>query len=108
MKGFDKAVYSLVRKIPKGFVSSYGAIAAALAAPRSARAVGFALMRCKHSADIVPWHRVLNAKGRISSGGRPERPALQKELLESEGLQFDKDGKIDFEIYFWRPDDGDL
>jgi methylated-DNA-protein-cysteine methyltransferase-like protein len=95
---FFLRVYALVRRIPRGRVTSYGAIARALGAPRGARTVGWALSACKPG---VPWHRVVNAGGKISwrpTGG----PRLQRVLLKREGVRFDREGRIDLDAFGWR------
>ena len=95
---FFARVYALVRRIPRGRVTSYGEIARALGVPRGARTVGWAL---RASADEIPWHRVVNAKGKISwrpTGGY----RLQRVLLRREGVRFTRDGRIDLEKYGWR------
>jgi methylated-DNA-protein-cysteine methyltransferase related protein len=95
---FFARVYALVRRIPRGRVTSYGSIARALGMPRGARTVGWAL---RASADDIPWHRVVNAKGKISwrpTGGY----RLQRVLLRREGVRFTRDGRIDLEKYGWR------
>lgn len=91
-------IYALTRKIPRGKVATYGQIARALGMPRGARTVGWAMHDCP---DDVPWHRVVNAHGKISA-----RPTLgfhtQRERLKAEGVRFDKEGKIDLEKFAWR------
>jgi methylated-DNA-protein-cysteine methyltransferase-like protein len=96
---FFQDVFEIVRLIPNGRVSTYGAIANALGKIGAARQVGYALNNCP--AD-VPAHRVLNRKGMLSGkhffGG--ER---MKELLEFEGLTVENDMLVDFNKYFWDP-----
>ena len=91
-------IYSLVRKIPRGKVATYGQIARALGMPRGARTVGWAMHDCP---DDVPWHRVVNAQGKISA-----RPTLgfiaQRARLKAEGVRFDREGKIDLEKFGWK------
>ena len=90
-------VYALVREIPRGRVASYGAIARALGIPRGARTVGWALAAC---GDDVPWHRVVNAQGKISwrpTGGY----RLQRALLRQEGVRFAR-GRIDLRKFGWK------
>ncbi len=104
---FDAAVYELVRSIPFGRVMTYGQIAALIPPPESidpiayrrirARWVGYALRRCP---DDVPWHRVVNAEGRISP--RPgHSPHIQRPLLEAEGVQFRSNGSLNLKRYGW-------
>jgi len=91
-------IYSLVRQIPPGYVSSYGAIGRR--AGCTARTVGFALAALPAGND-VPWQRVVNRQGRIScrdGGGGHE---LQRALLELEGLLFDEKQRIDLAVYGW-------
>jgi len=94
---FDRQVYALVRRIPRGVVASYGQVAALLDNPRAARAVGGAMRRCP--AD-VPWHRVLNAAGRISRRKRAASMLTQRMLLEREGVTIAR-GRVDFARFGW-------
>jgi methylated-DNA-protein-cysteine methyltransferase related protein len=90
-------VYALVRRIPRGRVTSYGAIARALGLPQGARTVGWALRACP---DDVPWHRVVNVRGQISwrpTGGYH----LQRVRLQQEGVRFTRKGRIDLERFGW-------
>lgn len=91
----------MVRRIPFGRATSYGAVAAYLGAPRAARGVGYALSALPSGSD-VPWWRVVNRNGEISIKGAPGMPALQRTLLESEGVRFDARGRIDLERFGWR------
>ncbi len=103
---FYEAVYALVRRIPRGRVMTYGQIATILGAPRSARAVGYA-MRASGRREDVPWQRVINGKGQISGRSEVERPVIQKVLLEAEGVAFDKNESCDLERYRWEPKNPD-
>ncbi len=96
---FFQDVYAIVRLIPKGRVSTYGAIANALAKFGAARQVGYALNNCPGD---VPAHRVLNRKG-VLSGKHFFGGERMKELLELEGLKVENDAVVDFEKYFWDP-----
>ena len=89
-------VYALVREIPRGKVAAYGQIARWLGWPRGARTVGWAL-RALHT-DEVPWHRVVNAQGRVSLR---DDDGLQRALLEAEGVVFEAAGRIDMKVYGW-------
>ena len=100
--GFFQDVYNLVKKIPKGKVTSYGRIAGILGKPRAARAVGYALNALpKTELQNIPWQRVINSQGTISFKGDTFRAQLQKKLLEDEGIHFDMDDKIDFKTQGW-------
>lgn len=97
---FDKC-YEVARQIPFGRVTSYGAIATYLAAPRSARAVGYA-MTASRGKD-VPAHRVVNRKGLLTGKHHFDGINLMQQLLENEGIQV-KDNQIqNFESIFWDP-----
>ena len=99
---FARAVYTLVRKVPRGRVVTYGQVAAILGHPRAARAVGTALSRLPRGlAKIVPWQRVINAAGQISLRGDYIRPDLQRRLLEDEGVDFDRHGTVDLKRFRW-------
>jgi methylated-DNA-protein-cysteine methyltransferase-like protein len=97
---FYTDVWALVRQVPRGKVVTYGQVAAWLGNPRAARAVGYAMFNVDDPA--VPWQRVINAKGEVSEGGHPHRPALQRRLLEAEGVCFDTRGRVDLRRYRWR------
>lgn len=102
LPSFYREVHRLVRRIPRGKVVTYAQVAAMLGRPRAARAVGAALKRLRGPlAGVVPWHRVLNAAGRVSfrDGDWPE---LQRELLEREGVRFRR-GAVDLERVRWQP-----
>jgi methylated-DNA-protein-cysteine methyltransferase-like protein len=96
--GFFQKVYELVRQVPEGHVVTYGQIATALGNPRQARQVGWAMRACP---EDVPWHRVVNSQGGVST--RPELGSFnpQRALLEDEGVHFGLDGRIDLEVYGW-------
>ena len=89
-------VYALVRRIPEGRVATYGQIARWLGWPRGARTVGWAL-RALSPGSGVPWHRVVNARGRISQ----REVEAQRERLEAEGIFFDEGGGLDLDLYSW-------
>lgn len=96
-------IHRVVGRIPAGRVASYGQIAALAGRPRAARQVGYALHALAVDSD-VPWHRVVNAAGRISERGGPAALAgLQRARLEAEGVTFDARGAIDLERFGWRP-----
>jgi methylated-DNA-protein-cysteine methyltransferase-like protein len=102
---FFTQVYAVVRLIPKGQVATYGQVAAILENPRAARTVGWALNGLPDGMESdVPWHRVINAQGRISnSGGRHGGAEEQARRLKREGVKFDKSGRCDLRRYLWEP-----
>lgn len=89
-------IWEAVRNVPKGRVASYGRIATLADLDGHARMVGYALHSLKPASN-VPWHRVLNAQGRISLPGRIAR--TQRRLLEAEGVKFSPDGRINMKKY---------
>jgi methylated-DNA-protein-cysteine methyltransferase-like protein len=97
---FFAQVYEVVRRIPPGKVATYGQIARLLGKPRAARTVGWALHSIPHGSD-VPWQRVINAKGTISLDARGPGGAIQRVLLEAEGIVFDERGRVDLRAYAW-------
>ncbi|MDE0207335.1 MAG: MGMT family protein [Candidatus Tectomicrobia bacterium] len=104
MKHFYEQVYELVRQVPRGSVVTYGQVAAMLGSPRSARAVGYALRYLPRGTD-VPWQRVINHKGEISPRFPAESPLIQRALLETEGVVFDADNRVDLKRYRWQEED---
>ncbi|MBN8702521.1 MAG: MGMT family protein [Bacteroidetes bacterium] len=99
---FDQ-VFQVVRLIPKGRVTSYGAIAAYLGAKRSSRMVGWA-MNASHSVKPkVPAHRVVNRNGELTGKHHFATPFLMQELLEKEGVKVKKDKIEKFKTLFWDP-----
>lgn len=97
---FDK-VYEVARLIPYGRVTSYGAIAKYLAAPRSSRMVGYA-MNGSHGKD-VPAHRVVNRKGLLTGKHHFDGTNLMQQLLENEGIAVIDNQIQDFEKHYWDP-----
>jgi len=92
----------VVARIPPGRVASYGQVATLAGLPGHARLVGYALHGLP-SESALPWHRVVNAQGRISQRSEPGPAAgLQRHLLEEEGVQFDERDRIDLRRYGWR------
>jgi methylated-DNA-protein-cysteine methyltransferase related protein len=96
-----ETIYHLVRQVPSGRVVTYGQVAH-LVGGCSARMVGFA-MAALNDEKNVPWQRVINARGRISPHGFGYGSALQRQLLEEEGIIFRPDGSLDLEYYGWLP-----
>ena len=100
---FFEKVYEVVRLIPHGRVTSYGAIAAYLGTRGSARMVGWA-MNASHSAkENLPAHRVVNRQGLLTGKHHFGSPNIMQQLLESEGIEVVDDQIIDFRKYFWDP-----
>lgn len=93
-------IYEVVRNIPAGRVATYGQIARMAGIPRQARQVGYALHRLPEGTE-VPWHRVINEKGGISLDPHGSG-ALQRSLLEAEGVCFADDGTVVLEHYRWQ------
>jgi methylated-DNA-protein-cysteine methyltransferase-like protein len=100
---FFERVYVVVRQIPYGKVTSYGAIAKVLGATRSARMVGWA-MNAAHNLEDVPAHRVVNRKGLLTGKHHFDGTNLMQQLLESEGIVVVDNQIIDFETVFWEPE----
>ncbi|MBI4470670.1 MAG: MGMT family protein [Acidobacteria bacterium] len=101
MSGPFNAVYRLVRRVPHGRVSSYGDIAAMCAEEISPRTVGWAMSA---SPKDVPWHRIVNRRGRLTIGRRSVALLeLQRSLLESEGVEFVHVDQVDMEKHRWTP-----
>ncbi len=94
-------VYAVVRRIPRGRVASYGQIAALAGLPRRARLVGYALHAAPPGA--LPWHRVVDATGRLSLGRIDAAGAATQRLrLEREGVRFDARGRVQLDRHRWR------
>lgn len=102
-QSFFERVHELTRTIPYGRVTSYGAIARCLGAPRSARMVGWALNNC-NKAD-VPAHRVVNRNGLLTGKHHFGGTNLMQQLLESEGVKVIDNCVQDFDEKFWNPCD---
>lgn len=106
--GFFEQVYKVVRHIPAGKVSSYGRIAAMLGQPHAARAVGYALSALRqpnqdgYTSANVPWQRVVNSQGRISIRHRKQTANRQAEMLRTEGVAVDENGRIDLTVHLWQ------
>lgn len=100
---FYEQVYEIVRLIPKGRVSSYGAIAKSLGAGNSSRMVGYAMNNAHALHPPVPAHRVVNHKGLLTGKFHFATTELMQELLENEGVVIKKDQVQDFKNLFWDP-----
>lgn len=102
-KDFFQRVYEIVRLIPKGRVTSYGAIAKALGSSGSSRMVGWAMNASHHQKKKVPAHRVVNRNGMLTGKHHFGHPDRMKNLLEKEGIKVKKDVIVNFEKHFWDP-----
>lgn len=100
---FYSEVYSVVKRIPAGKVTTYGEIARALGNVRLSRAVGYAL-HANPLPGIIPCHRVVNRKGEVSAAFAFGGPEEQRAMLEAEGIVFGADGKIELNNFIWFPD----
>ena len=96
------AIYATVRRIPRGRVSTYGDIARLAGLPGHARQVGYALHRLP-GCSSVPWHRVINARGRLSLSSAGMGGALQRALLEKEGVIFGEGEAVSLPRFRWKP-----
>jgi methylated-DNA-protein-cysteine methyltransferase related protein len=95
-------IYAAIRRIPRGRVATYGQIAELARIGRQPRLVGYALAALP-DGTTVPWHRVVNAQGRISPRGTPGWDRLQRALLEREGVAFDARDRLDLARVRWQP-----
>lgn len=102
-ESFFELVFEVARQIPKGRVTSYGAIAAALGTKLSARMVGWAMNGAGRVRPKVPAHRVVNRNGMLSGKMHFNYPERMQELLEKEGIKVANDKVQDFEKRFWDP-----
>ncbi len=102
MSGLYRAIYELVKAIPKGQVGTYGQIARLCGC--SARQVGYAMAAV--SSDDVPWQRVINSRGEISVRSDGEKDTEQYQRLKDEGIVFDLNGRIDLAVFQWAGPDG--
>jgi methylated-DNA-protein-cysteine methyltransferase-like protein len=100
---FYQKVYALVRTIPKGRVTSYGAIAKAIGSPQSSRTVGYA-MNASHQQEDVPAHRVVNRNGGLTGKHHFSGTHAMQQLLEAEGIEIKDDQIQNFKKHFWEPE----
>ena len=100
---FEK-IYRVVLRIPRGRVMTYGQIARILEDRYSPRLVGWAMHATPDDGRDIPWHRVINSRGSISTGRLLlHEPQLQRLLLEAEGVVFDQRGNCDLSVFQWSP-----
>jgi methylated-DNA-protein-cysteine methyltransferase-like protein len=102
-ENFFQLVYDIVRQVPRGRVTSYGAIAAALGAKSSARLVGWAMNGSHRMKPKVPAQRVVNRQGLLSGRIHFDYPEQMQELLEKEGVKIKDNQVVDFGKKFWDP-----
>jgi methylated-DNA-protein-cysteine methyltransferase-like protein len=95
-------IYSVVRRIPRGRVATYGQVAELVGLPGGARQVGYAL-HALGPASTVPWQRVINARGGVSPRSLPGWEQVQRGVLEAEGVVFGPGGRVDLERHRWMP-----
>jgi methylated-DNA-protein-cysteine methyltransferase-like protein len=100
-EGLYERIYEVIQQIPSGRAATYGQIAALVGPPCEARTVGYALATLgkRLGGPPVPWQRVINAQGRVSTGPH------QQQLLEGEGVVFDESGRTDLERFGWEGPD---
>ena len=99
---FFENVYEAVQLIPRGKVATYGQIARMIGAPRSSRAVGYAL-HANPRPGIIPCHRVVNREGRLAPAFAFGGPEIQARRLESVGVEVGEDFTVDLGKYLWQP-----
>ena len=100
---FFELVFEVVRQIPKGRVTTYGAVANCLGTKLSARMVGWAMNGAHRVRPKVPAHRVINRNGMLSGKHHFATPTQMQELLENEGIEVKEDIVVDFKTLFWDP-----
>ena len=102
-RSFNESVYAIVARIPRGRVTTYGAIARALGDPRKSREVGWAMAATPQGQNL-PAHRVINSRGELSGAWAFGGYTVLRALLEAEGVRFLDDGRVELERHFWIPD----
>lgn len=102
-ESFFQRVYEVVRLVPYGRVTSYGAIAKYLGSARSARMVGWAMNNSHTQKENVPAHRVVNRKGVLTGKQHFGQANLMADLLRSEGVEIEENQILNFKDVFWDP-----
>ncbi|GGG36989.1 MGMT family protein [Hymenobacter glacieicola] len=102
-RNFFQEVHEVVRLVPAGRVTTYGAIAHYLGARHGARMVGWAMMAAHTAPEYVPAHRVINRNGLLTGRQHFASPTAMQEALEAEGTTVQKDQVVDFKRLFWDP-----
>ena len=99
MSGLYKQIYDIVKRVPAGYITTYGDVAAQTGNPRRSRIVGSAMALCDD--DTVPCHRVIRKDGSIEGNFGLGGTSYKRFLLESEGIAFLADGKVDLSRHLW-------
>lgn len=102
-QSFFNRVYAVVRLIPEGRVTTYGAIARYIGSPQAARMVGWAMNASNLQPDFIPAHRVVNRIGMLTGKHHFRHENLMQEMLESEGIKINNDQVVNFDRLFWDP-----
>lgn len=97
------AIYDVVREVPKGRVTTYGAVAASIGLKSGARMVGYAMNVSFNAMPKVPAHRVVNRNGMLTGKHHFESPDMMEKLLKKEGVKVKDDTVVDFDRLFWDP-----
>lgn len=105
-EGFFERVYYVVRQIPYGKVTSYGAIARYLGSGQSSRMVGWAMNQSHKHSEFIPAHRVVNRNGLLTGKRHFDGADLMADLLRSEGVEVENSQIINFSKYYWDPATG--
>jgi methylated-DNA-protein-cysteine methyltransferase-like protein len=100
LKDFTKKVISIVKKIPRGKVATYGQIAALAGKPHAARGISW-ILHSQSEEYKLPWQRVINSRGRISFRRKSPQYKLQKSLLVAERVEFDRDESVSLIVFGW-------
>jgi len=103
MNDFYLSVFEIVKRIPKGRVTSYGYIAKALGSGGSSRVVGYAMNKSHTFDPSIPAHRVVNRNGLLTGKAHFNPPSIMQELLEKEGIEIKEDQIVNFKEKFWDP-----
>ena len=98
-------IYAVVRRIPRGQVATYGQVASLAGLAGHARQVGYAL-HALTDGSVVPWHRVINARGEVSTRSVPGAELQQRFMLEAEGVRFNARGRVSLARFRWQPRHG--
>jgi len=102
-RGFFQRVYEVVKVVPHGRVTTYGALARYLGSPGAARMVGWAMNQSSSSPDYIPAHRVVNRRGLLTGKHHFDGTGLMQELLENEGAIIEENRIVNMEEMFWDP-----